>query len=64
MPLSDYKIILDSPSGNPALGFDQAAEALKEIIESSRPQFAVGIFGTWGSGKTTLKDSGENFSIS
>ena len=54
MPLSDYKIILDSPSGNPALGFDQAAEALKEIIESSRPQFAVGIFGTWGQGKRRL----------
>lgn len=54
MSLSDYKIILDFPSENPALGFDDAAVALKDIIEGSRPQFAIGIFGTWGSGKTTL----------
>lgn len=54
MPLSDYKIILDFPSDNPALGFNDAAIALKEIIEGSRPQFVIGIFGTWGSGKTTL----------
>jgi hypothetical protein len=54
MPIVDYKIILDAPSKNPALGFGQVAEALKGIIEGSRPQFAIGIFGTWGSGKTTL----------
>jgi len=54
MPPANYKIILDFPSDSPALGFDQTAAALKDIIEGSRPQFAVGIFGTWGSGKTTL----------
>lgn len=52
--VNDFKIILDSPSGSPALGFAQTAQALKEIIEGSDPQFVVGIFGTWGSGKTTL----------
>jgi len=52
--MSAFKIILDSPSETPALGFDQTAIALKEIIEGSKPQFVVGIFGTWGSGKTTL----------
>lgn len=52
--MNDFKIILDSPSEEPALGFDQTALALKEIIEGSKPQFVVGIFGTWGSGKTTL----------
>ncbi len=52
--MNDFKIILDSPSEKPALGFDQTALALKEIIEGSKPQFVVGIFGTWGSGKTTL----------
>jgi KAP family P-loop domain len=57
LSLDKYKIILDSPSVRPALGFDQAATALKEIIEGSRPQFAVGIFGTWGSGKTTLMNA-------
>src|SRR5215472_953418 len=54
MAITDYKVILDSPANNPALGFNGAAEALKDIIERSRPQFAIGIFGTWGSGKTTL----------
>lgn len=49
-----YKIILDVPSAAPALGFDSAADALQDIIENSSPQFAIGIFGTWGSGKTTL----------
>jgi energy-coupling factor transporter ATP-binding protein EcfA2 len=52
--MNDFKIILDSPSEKPALGFDQTALALKEIIEGSKPQFVVGIFGSWGSGKTTL----------
>jgi hypothetical protein len=52
--LNDFKIILDSPADKPALGFDRTALALKEIIEVSKPQFVVGIFGTWGSGKTTL----------
>jgi len=54
MGVEQYKIILDVPSRRPALGFDQTAIALKDIIESSDPRFAVGIFGGWGSGKTTL----------
>jgi len=52
--MTNFKIILDSPSETPALGFNESAAALKEIIEGSKPQFVVGIFGTWGSGKTTL----------
>jgi len=55
--MNDFKIILDSPSQTPALGFDQTAAALREIIEGSKPQFVIGIFGTWGSGKTTLMRS-------
>jgi hypothetical protein len=52
--LNEYKIILDLPSESPSLGFRQTALALKDVIEGSKPQFVVGIFGTWGSGKTTL----------
>ena len=48
------KILLDNPSKRPVLGFDAYASALKDIIELSDPQFSVGIFGGWGSGKTTL----------
>jgi hypothetical protein len=50
----DFRILLDSPADDPALGFDQFADAFLEIVEESDPRFAVGIFGTWGSGKTTL----------
>ena len=48
------RILLDNPSVDPVLGFEAYASALKEIIEVSDPQFSVGIFGGWGSGKTTL----------
>lgn len=49
-----FKVMLDEPSPAPALGFDGFAEALAELIMSSRAEFAAGIFGSWGSGKTTL----------
>jgi predicted KAP-like P-loop ATPase len=48
------KLLLDLPASRPALGFDDTAEALARIVEYSDPRFAVGIFGGWGSGKTTL----------
>ena len=51
---SDYKILLDVPSENPAMEFGTYANAFAEIIHSSEAQFAIGIFGGWGSGKTTL----------
>jgi hypothetical protein len=48
------KILLDTPSDFPALGFDGIATTLATIIGESDPRFAIGIFGGWGSGKTTL----------
>jgi len=50
------KILIDSPSREPKLRFDETASALAQIIRESPPRFAVGIFGDWGSGKTTLMD--------
>jgi hypothetical protein len=51
-------ILLDEPPANPALGYGAAADALGRIIQHSEPpRFAVGIFGGWGSGKTTLMDA-------
>ena len=47
-------ILHDVPAEQVALGFDRYAKALSSIITSSRPRFAIGIFGGWGSGKTTL----------
>jgi hypothetical protein len=52
--MDDYRILPDQPAGRPALGFDQYARAFAAIARQSDPRFAVGIFGEWGSGKTTL----------
>jgi predicted KAP-like P-loop ATPase len=53
----DGHILLDVPALNPALGYANIASALASIIQSSEPRFAVGIFGSWGSGKSTLMES-------
>jgi len=51
---ADFKVLLDDPAKSPGLGFADYASALAEMIAHSRAEFAVGIFGSWGSGKTTL----------
>ncbi len=52
--VSGLKILLDSPTQSPALGYRQIGRGIATIISDSEPQFAVGIFGGWGTGKTTL----------
>jgi hypothetical protein len=49
-------IVLDVPAKHPTLSFTQIAQALATIVQASEPRFAVGIFGGWGSGKSTLMD--------
>ena len=51
---SGAKIWLDTPATHLALGFDGIADSLADIIRESDTFFAIGIFGGWGSGKTTL----------
>lgn len=53
-------MLLDSPAPDPALGFGSIAQAFASIIEASEPRFAIGIFGDWGSGKTTLMNTIES----
>jgi hypothetical protein len=50
----EFRILVDTPSASPGLNFGAYARALGHAISNSRPQFAVGIYGPWGSGKTTL----------
>lgn len=50
-------ILLDVPAADPAFGFKQIARALADIIQASEPRFAVGVFGSWGSGESTLMDA-------
>lgn len=52
--MAGKKILLDAPANRPALGYEGIAAAFAAIITDSQPNFAIGIFGGWGSGKTTL----------
>jgi hypothetical protein len=56
------KILLGVPrSFRPASLWQPIASAFARIIrQSRRPGFAIGIFGTWGSGKTTLMTAIKN----
>lgn len=56
-PAASARILLDIPSLRPALSFSETASALAGIIEHSEARFSVGIFGGWGSGKTTLMNA-------
>ncbi len=48
------KIIIDAPSKEGVLDFQNYSQNLANIIIGTIPQFAIGIFGGWGTGKTTL----------
>lgn len=55
------KVTLDVPrSSRPASLWDPIARAFATIICQSRPGFSIGIFGAWGSGKTTLMTAIKN----
>jgi KAP family P-loop domain len=48
------KLIADNPETEDRLGFAPMAEILVNVIRATPPPFAIGVFGAWGSGKTTL----------
>ena len=48
------RIITDEPTIEDAPDFIEYSQKLSKIIINSNPQFTVGIFGDWGTGKTTL----------
>jgi uncharacterized protein YjbI with pentapeptide repeats len=54
--LPDYrlKIITDEPTLEDALDFRNYSYRLADIITNSTPRFSIGIFGGWGTGKTSL----------
>ena len=48
----------DTPSDNPGMDFTKTAQVIsKKIISSNAKKLTVGIFGGYGSGKTTLMNS-------
>lgn len=48
------RIITDEPTKEDAPDFKEYSQKLSKIIINSDPQFTVGIYGGWGTGKTTL----------
>ena len=48
------KIITDEPTLEDALDFNNYSQRLASIITNSTPRFSIGIFGGWGTGKTSL----------
>ena len=50
-------IITDDIAINPILDFNLYTNAIVNIVKNSYPKFTVGLFGDWGTGKTTLMNS-------
>jgi uridine kinase len=50
---SVYRIITDDPAKD-ASDFRKYSERISQIIVNSEARFTVGIFGGWGTGKTTI----------
>ena len=47
-------ILTDDIAIDPILDFNLYANAIVNIVRNSHPKFTIGIFGDWGTGKTTL----------
>jgi predicted KAP-like P-loop ATPase len=50
-------IITDDIAIDPILDFKLYRNAIVNILKKSYPKFTIGIFGDWGTGKTTLMNS-------
>jgi hypothetical protein len=49
-----FELLSDNPQTTDRLGFKPMADILVEVIRQTEPPFTIGVFGEWGSGKTTL----------
>ena len=56
MPNNDSKtyIVNDQPTEKDGLDFKPYVETLADIIQTGNTPLTIGVFGTWGSGKTSL----------
>lgn len=48
------KVITDEPTDEDVLDFKNYSRKIADIIANSTPRFAIGVFGGWGTGKTSL----------
>ena len=56
-PLKSQAILIDDVEKTPTHDFDSLSRTISNIIKNSTPHFTVGIYGEWGTGKTTLMKS-------
>jgi CII-binding regulator of phage lambda lysogenization HflD len=47
-------ILIDDFEAKPTHDFDSLSNTIARIVKNSHPHFTVGIYGEWGTGKTTL----------
>jgi len=55
--LKPQTILIDDVETNPTDDFISLSETISKIIKNSVPHFTIGIYGEWGTGKTTLMNS-------
>jgi tetratricopeptide (TPR) repeat protein len=48
------KVLSDEHENKPILDFESYCNTLLDIIKDSEPEFSIGIYDEWGTGKTTL----------
>jgi hypothetical protein len=52
--ITNAQLLLDVPETDTSFNFEAYADVLMSVILESDPRFTLGIYGGWGTGKTTL----------
>ena len=59
MTVKPLKILNDDPELQPILEFEETSDTIAGIVMGTDPKFTIGIYGEWGTGKTTLMNLSE-----